>query len=372
MPSHTALPPALVQTLRQVLRVPVAPFAERWLREGIVARFRRSQVIRHRVDRYGNLLLQYRPRGRARAQLAFHAHMDHPGFLFQERTRPGRGRAEVAGQVPPRVQGAAVRFFPSLDSRGVRAEITRAVRRKGRVVGVHLRLEGTLPQGTPGLFDFPALRVRGRRLQSRGHDDTLGTGVLVHLLETARRRRFPQPFDVLLTRAEEAGLVGTHAIVRDGSLPLPSRLVTVEMPRASGDVRAGDGVICRVGDAVCAYDQKLLVHVDAYARACAAEDPAFRFQRRLAWAGRTEASAFAFSGYCTAALCLATVHGHNIGPDGRPAPEEVDAGDLRSLVLLLERLAGVPGCPSESWRRLGRSCAQRAGAQIPRLLDGAT
>jgi len=368
MASRRFLPARLLQTLREILCIPVVPFAEGWLADALVRRFRNRPRIRCRQDAYGNLLFQYRPPGRRRASLCFQAHMDHPGLRLTRLLPRGRAEAEILGQLPPRLRGATFRFHIAPRGPGVAATVLRvtdcAADGRSRVI---LRLAGSVPAGAPGILDLPDLRVRGPHLHARGHDDTLGVAVLTHLLHEADRCDCDQAFDVLFTRAEEAGLVGACALGKARSLPLPPVIVTVEMPRARGEVAYGGGVVCRVGDSVLTFDAQLLAHLDAVAHACQQQDPHFRVQRRLAWAGRTEASQFALCGYRTAALCLATRNGHNIGPDGRPACEIVHANDLRSLVLMLAALIHTPLALARTWKALRQHFEARAQRLVRRL-----
>ena len=71
-----------------------------------------------------------------------------------------------------------------------------------------------------------------------------------------------------------------------------------------------------------------------FARELAAEDPTFRWQRKLMDGGVTEATAYDLMGYETGAACMALGHYHNAGPRGRVAAETVDLRDLEGLARL--------------------------------------
>lgn len=324
------------------MNIPVAPFHEEWLAQAIINRFSRKKTVCAHRDEHGNLLLQYRPGKTRKAGFCFQAHMDHPGFVFTRMTGKNRGTAEVHGSIPPKSRGASVRFFPAPDSRGIPARITTVRKEKKRIVRVFLHLNDSIPPKTPGMLDIPPFQTRGNRVFSRGHDDTLGTAVLVCVLEQAVSGRWKQPFDILLTRAEEAGLVGAILSAQSGSLSLPLDIITIEMPRETGDMKMGKGVVCRAGDALGIFNDKLTGYILHVAAQCRKTDSGFHHQFRLAHNGRTEASIFSLYGHRTAAVCLAIRNGHNTGPDQSPSPEIADKRDLRAMLTLLERIAKSP------------------------------
>ncbi len=333
---------ACIKTIRELMHIPVAPFSEQWLAQEIIKRFTRKKTVHSLRDEYGNLLLQYRPVGTRKPAFCFQAHMDHPGFIFTRMTGKNRGEATVYGSIPPKSRGAAVRFFPDPKSKGIPARITAVRKHQKRIVRVFLCMEEPIQSKTPGMLDMTPFRIRGNRITSRGHDDTLGTAVLVAILEQASSSRWRLPFDVLLTRAEEAGLVGAILSARSGSLPLPQDIITIEMPRETHDMKMGKGVVCRAGDALGTFNDTLVRYILYVAEQCRKSASGFRHQFRLAHGGRTEASIFGLYGHRTAAICLAVRNAHNMGLDKKPEPEIVDKRDLQAMLMLLQAIAQSP------------------------------
>ncbi|MCX7933882.1 MAG: hypothetical protein N3A66_01320, partial [Planctomycetota bacterium] len=235
----------------------------------------------------------------------------------------------------------------------------------GSIRKLRVNFNRQVKPGTIGMWDLPPLAVRAQRLAGRGLDDTLGAAILVWLVETAAQRRWRRPFDVLLTRAEEIG--APAAWVAAAALPPGKAIITIEMPNAIGEIRAGDGAIIRTGDAVTSFDPQILAHIEAEAQRLARRNPWFRFQRRLGWRGGTESTIFGLCGLRVAGISLPIVNYHNIGPANRPAAEQADLGDLRSLLLLLETLARRPFAPKRSWQDLRRRLGQRLRRMALRL-----
>lgn len=336
----------LRETLREILSVPTAPYQERWLRERIVARYQDAATVRSEVDQWGNLHLSYRPnpRSRARAKFALHAHLDHPGFCYQKEVGKGKGKggAEILGGVAPRLVGGKIRFFPAPKHRGILATIKKVNTDEKGGRTVKLKHKKDIPDGCLGMWDFPALAIKKKFLEGRGFDDNLGVAILVAILDDAVREECPTAFEVLLTCAEEVGLVGAMALLQSESFKLPATILTLEMPGARGELVPGDGVIVRTGDSLTVYDPDLVLHLRNLASALQKEDPTFRFQRRLGTGGATEVTSFSLFGYQGAALCLPVINGHNINAAGCPAPERVHLGDLLSLVALLKTFIVTP------------------------------
>lgn len=339
MPRYLDWSQRLEATLASVLRIPTAPFGERFLIEALTRRLGRRKRLSVDQDRFGNLHVRYRPpdaSGAPRAQVAFQAHLDHPGFQYL-----GDGRAWILGGVPTGLAGTRLRFFPSAEHRGFPATVERVrKRRRGRVA--MLKHRGRIEPGTVGMLDLPPMRLRKAHLEGRALDDNLGAALIVFLLEEACRGRWPLPFDAVLTRAEEVGYVGATAMLAAKSFRLPRHVVTIEMPRARKQMACGDGVIVRTGDRNIIYDQLLTHHARTVAEALAEQHAGFRFQRKLGSGGGTEVTSFTAYGYRGTALCLATEQGHNRTPEGGIGPERVHRDDLVALVNLARALVTEP------------------------------
>lgn len=362
------LPAGLLPVVKQVLSAPVAPFAEEWVSRRVEALLAGRVRLRAERDAAGNLLFRYRPRGTRAAKFALQSHLDHPGFIAEGAAEAGRCRCRAYGWVPHNLKGATLRLFEGPNDRGQAARVVAVeTNAAGRPEAAIVKTARAVAPGAVGMFDFPPLRRAGAALECRAIDATFGAGVLAWLLREACARRFPQPFDVVLTRAEEAGCVGALELARRGTARLPETIVTLEFPNAIGEIALGGGAINRIGDAACIFDPRLAAHLDELSFRLAAEKPGFKMQRRLGWRGRTEASIFAHHGHRTACVCLPNANYHNIGPGGRPRPERADLGDLASLCALLRELVVAPFAPERSWRARHRRVEKRGAALARRL-----
>ena len=326
--------------LRELLAQPTAPFAESAVVAAVESWARRRGVSLSR-DRAGNVLLRWRRRGAsAGPHWVFAAHMDHPGFIVTSQ----RGRrlwAQFRGGVGRRYfPGSRVRFFSPAGE--VLAEV-RSVARAADAPWLTCRLtlsrDAEVPPGTVGMWDLPAMAVRGHLLFSRACDDVVGTAAVICALDELVSRRLPARVTALLTRAEEAGFVGCLAACRLGSIPRRSFVVAVETSAAQPTAPLGGGVVVRVGDKVRTFDPSLTAHISAVAADLAARDRTFKFNRQLMPGGTCESTAYGIFGYVTAGLCLPLGNYHNQGPGGRIAAEKVHANDFACLVKLLVALA---------------------------------
>ena len=332
--------PSYRRTLQRLLTAPTAPFHE----QAVVAEVQdwaRRRGVPFARDRAGNVLLRYR-RGRARRRWVFAAHMDHPGFI----ARKTRGRtlwADFVGSIGQDVfRGGRVRFFaPAGEATGVvqAARPLRDVAPLGYGCRIRLDRAADVPADTVGMWDLPAMRIRGRRLSSRACDDLVGSAAVLCALDELRRRQVPADVTALLTRAEEAAFIGCLAACRDRSVPIDSPIVAIETSKAVPGARLGDGVVVRVGDAVRTYDPSLTACVSAVAAGLAGRSRGFRYVRQLMPGGICESTAYSMFGYTATGLCLPLRNYHNRGPRGRIAAEQIDTGDFDSLVRLLVALA---------------------------------
>jgi endoglucanase len=85
--------------------------------------------------------------------------------------------------------------------------------------------------------------------------------------------------------------------------------------------------------------------------------------------GTCESTVFCRAGLLAGALCLPLGNYHNMGTNGRIAPERIDLGDLHCLIRLLTAVAltPAPDAPQSAHlpRRLVEICRSRRS-----LLDG--
>lgn len=332
-------PAAARGILEQVLAIPSVPFHEQGIVDYARAWSERTGVPL-RQDRAGNVYLEYR-RGRRRARSwVFAAHMDHPGFVATRRAGTnvwGRFRGSVWNEYGP---GERVRWFAPGGEVTAVVETRRPVPAgDGWTCRTRLARPANVPPGTIGMWDFPAVRVRGRRLASRGCDDLVGSACVLSALDALHRRRAHTHVLGLLTRAEEVGALGAAAACIDGEIPARARVIGIETSKAQAAARLGDGVVIRVGDNVLTFSPELTAAITVVAKGLAQRDESFRFVRQLMPGGMCESTLYCAWGLDAAAICLPLGNYHNMGPRGRIGPERIDLDDYQCTVTLLVALA---------------------------------
>jgi endoglucanase len=334
----------LLGLARRVLRLPTAPYHEHHVRAFVIA-YCRQLGVPVEMDRAGNVITRYRHR-QTGAPLVFCAHMDHPGFEAL-----GPTRAEFLGGVPKEMfTGATVRFF--CDGGAQRAQIKRLDDSRWPACKiVDLRGATRLQRGDFGMWDVPAVAVRGDRLLAAAIDDVLSVVVALATLRELKRSRAAAHVWAVFTRAEEVGFHGAIELARSGRIPRSALVVSLEMSRERPWARMGDGPIVRVGDRMTMFDPlaSLFLHEVARRRT-------LPVQRCLMDGGSTEATAFGALGYRAGGLCLPLGNYHNIGRDGRPRAEYVSVRDLMGLVELAVAVA-------RDWKEFG-GARRRLRAQV--------
>lgn len=362
----------LLELAERVLRLPTAPYHEHAVRDFVI-RYCRELGVRVESDRVGNLIVKYqRPRagtrstssGQALAPLAFVAHMDHPGFEMLDGQR-----AEFLGGVPKEMlaKGGRVRVYTSQGRVPRSPSIVKATIRRFDGSGwpkrkiVELAVSGAVRKGDLGMWDVPAFRVSGDRLQATAIDDVLGSVVMLATLTEAARRKLRTALWCVFTRAEEVGFVGAMAVIRTKRIPKNALVVSIEMSKERPWARIGDGPIVRVGDRASIFDPAASAFLWRAGERCREGESTIRAQRCLMDGGTCEATAFVEFGYRAGGLCLPLGNYHNIGPKRRPRAEYVSVNDLEQLVKLTVSAAA-------EWQRFGATNAmlRRQVASIAR------
>jgi putative aminopeptidase FrvX len=354
----------LQKTCEAVLSVPTASFHESWLKDFLEQRLSRLRGVRLRSDEFGNLHIRYRGQAGRKATLCFQAHMDHPGFVITGKAANGNLRCRAFGGIPQNILGEKLRFFTSPDDSGTLTHILSKPQKTAQKMTIEVAAKPGLEKGAVGMWNFPAFRRKGQWVEGRAFDDTLSVALLVFLLEKAAREKWRQSFDVLFTTAEEVAYVGSWHLLQRRQTALPQTIITLEVPRAYGELRSGDGVMLRAGDKNINFDPYLLLALESRAKHLSRTLPGFRAQRRLGLLGGTEVTLFQLHGYRAGALCVAVQNGHNadLSKNGRPAPERAHITDVLSLLHLVEDIArhGVPY--EQSRRELTNTIAKRVRA----------
>lgn len=294
---------------------------------------RRSDLVL-RVDSGGNLLITQKGRKVRKPVLAV-AHMDHPAFVVTG-VEGKSASFEFRGGVNPEYFENARIEFPTTQP-AVRGRVVR-YDGKAKTGTIEVDRNGVLP-GDIGRWVFGRKKPQEGRFLAPACDDLAGCAAALAALDRARSDPALRHFGVLLTRAEEVGLVGATHAAKNGTFPAESRLLSIEASRASSNAPIGAGPIIRVGDANTIFDNELTNRIShAVARA------GIPHQRKLMDGGGCEATAFGVYGYSSTGLCLALGNWHNRGNldefeagTGDPVPmkEEISLDDFHGLVDLL-------------------------------------
>ncbi len=293
-------------------------------------------------DRWGNLHVRLQQGTRRQRTWILIAHCDHPGFAITS-VRGRRARGRWFGRVEPRYfQGTPVLIHPE---RG--PTIGGRIRRitcggpQGRVLWVDVDTETPVTVGDIGTWDLAGFRRRGDRIATRSADDLIGCTLLAALLESLARSDACASLEVIYTRAEEAGLLGSTALARAQACSHAHPILVLEASRALPHVRIGAGPVLRVGDRMSAFDPGLAHLLQSVAAELSRTRPGFRSQRALMDGGVCEATSFGAFGYRATGLAIPLGNYHNMGRT-RIAAEEVSLDDLGNALALLVALVTRP------------------------------
>ena len=333
---------------KPLIRAPTAPFHEHFA-FGIARAFAAARpLIQVLHDRCGNSLLLYDGGGQQEEDefIILTAHLDHPGLAWRASQGSGRALFEILGGVElEKALATGVRLFDlnrPATQRGIPGTIVRTVEAEGtRYPLVEVATAHDSPQG-PGTFamwDLPAFRVRGRRLNGRALDDLAGAAVALCVLDSLVRQQAAVRLGVLLTRAEEVGFVGMLAALEAGFLPRRALYINIECSSVAAGAVLGAGPILRVGDRLWVFDPDISGGMAALADELAAQQLPFRYQRKLMDSGACEATPLMQADYRTGAVALPLGNYHNAGPGAQLAPEYIHLDDANGLVRLLVHVA---------------------------------
>jgi putative aminopeptidase FrvX len=327
----------------------VIAFVEKWVR--------RRRALALKRDRYGNLMIQRRAAGIAKAArktrrplfhpLVIEAHLDHPAFVVTEVIDDRHIGADFRG-------GVEARYFIGST---VDLHHGSGVPRRGRVRTIDRRKDHlddhyvtiAFPRrvaAAPGdvlTWSVGPSRITRGRLYAPACDNLAGVAAALTSLDLLLQSRVrPAPdVRVLLTRAEEVGFVGAIAAAKGRLLPRDAAIVVLECSKALPDAPIGAGPIVRVGDKTHCFSPEITYALSHVAAALAARDPRFQWQRKLMTGGTCNASAYHSLGQRAGCVCLPLGNYHNMRPtagaSSRPriGPEVISVADWHGLVRLL-------------------------------------
>ena len=330
---------AATRWLEQLTRIPTASGLEHQVVDWVRAWAGRRPDLKFSLDSGGNVLITQKGL-KSRPPVFAVAHMDHPAFVVTS-VEGSRVGFEFRGGVNEEYFTDALVEFASSVVEGV--VVTYDASSQSGVIEVSG--EG-VSVGDIGMWKFPSSTPGTDRLLAPACDDLAGCAAALAALDRARGQAELRHFGVLLTRAEEVGLVGATHVAREGTIPRDSRLLSIETSRALPNAPIGEGPIIRIGDAVTVFDPELSNRVSH-----AATKAGIRHQRKLMDGGGCEATAFGVYGYQATGLCLALGNWHNRGNldefeagtgEAVPMQEEISLSDFHGLVdLLLVAAAAV-------------------------------
>lgn len=306
--------------LAELTNTPTASGREDAVVDWVTNWVRRRADLQLDRDSGGNLFItQNGPKSKAPVLAV--AHMDHPAFVITD----ANGSFEFRGWVD------AVYF------RNARIDVvSRFDGPTGRVTSYHedtstgaAHFIGEVQPGDIAMWRFRSTRQKQGLFRGSACDDLAGAAAALAALDRARRREDLRHFGVMLTRAEEVGLVGAIHAAKNRTIPDRARLLSIETSRELPNAPIGAGPIVRVGDRVTVFDQDMSNRISWAARAAGV-----RHQRKLMDGGGCEATAFAGYGYRATGLCLALGNWHNRGNLA-----EVESGDHEAAVPMLEEIS---------------------------------
>jgi len=299
---------------------PTAPFREDAVRAEIEAQLNRCPHVRFARDGFGNVIAHYR-RGRGKAEWAFAAHMDHPGWV-----RDKNGEMKFLGSVPEeRRQNPAMTWFDDF-----------------------------------AMWDLAPFEIRARQIHSRACDDLLGCAEIICLFRELEEKDANAHCLGLFTRAEEVGFVGAIKLAQSNLLSRCLTILSLETSTPRGTAEIGKGPIVRVGDRVSTFDGPATARLLS---AAAAEK--IPVQRCLLDGGTCEATAYQLYGYTCAAASLALGNYHNLAPDGAIAAEYVAIDDFVAMVRLCAALVRRRAPATDPQKMLRRRLEANARSYRP-------
>ena len=343
--------------LHQLTHLPTAPGVEDavidWVRRWVA---RRSD-LRVSQDSGGNLLITQKRRT-TKAPLLAVAHMDHPAFVITEVDDREAVFEFRGGVTAPYFENARVVVVSRPD--GAKATVTEydEPNQAGRL---RITSRGSIEPGDIAMWSMRDEKAASDRFKAPACDDLAGVAAALAALDICRRDSSLAHFGVLLTRAEEVGLVGAIHAAKHRTIPDGSRLLSIETSRELVNARIGEGPVIRTGDRATVFDRELTNRISR-----AAETAGIPHQRRLMDGGGCEATAFGAYGFQAGGLCLCLGNWHNRGNldeveqgigEAIPMLEEISLSDFHGLIALLVLSARAVDVPDTLEDRLDAAYA---------------
>lgn len=340
---------AVERWLTELTRLPTASGLEQRVAAWVGAWVSRRPDLAMRADSGGNLMITQKRRHRRSPLLAV-AHMDHPAFVSL-----GSGRFVFRGGVDPAYFDEALIETVS-PPRGDRFRVASydPDTQTGRLLPV---ADAVMPDHDDILmWVFGPNGAEPGMHSASACDDLAGVAACLAALDRVRGQPAFRHFGVLLTRAEEVGLIGAIHAARNRTVPEDTRIISIETSRELPTAPVGAGPIIRTGDRPTVFDREMTNLISQ-----TATHTGLRHQRRLMDGGGCEATAFGAYGYRSAGLCVALRNWHNRGnldavqSGAGPAVamrEEISLADFHGLVDLIVLAAAAVDEPDGLVERL--------------------
>lgn len=321
--------------LHQLTHLPTASGVEDAVVGWVRAWVARRDDLRLRSDSGGNLLITQKGRKQSAPVLAV-AHMDHPAFVITGVEGRHAGFEFRGGVTAPYFDKARVEIVSRND--GASGTVV-SYEEKPQTGVIRLGSTGSAEAGDVAMWKMRKPRLRKGRFAAPACDDLAGAAAALAALDRSRGQQELRHLGVLLTRAEEVGLIGAIHAARNETVSRDARLISIEASRELADAQIGAGPIIRTGDRATVFDRTLTNRIS---RAAAVEG--LKHQRKLMSGGGCEATAFGAYGYRSTGLCLALGNWHNRGNleaveagegDAIPKLEEISMDDFHGLIRLL-------------------------------------
>jgi putative aminopeptidase FrvX len=325
----------LLRLLERLLPLATAPFHERFVGSFLCDELRNAGLD-FTVDEHGNIVAAYGDE----PSLACVAHMDHPGFEIAEASGATAEALWFGGVDAKYFSGARVIVYErdsgAPRARGVVRKITKNA--LGRVERMSLRLDGSVEPGDFGTWNLAPFRRQGKLIHTKGADDLVGCAAILMLLKQLKERGVKTGARAVFTRAEEQGFIGTLGMIRSGSLPPSTKIISVETSKALPGVVLGGGPVIRLGDRASMFDHRMVFFMDRVARELQKKDRRFRYQRRVMDGGTCEATPYQLNGYVAGGIAVPLHNYHNQGKT-KIGAEAVHLRDVEGAVGFLVALA---------------------------------
>ncbi|HQW28982.1 MAG TPA: M20/M25/M40 family metallo-hydrolase, partial [Verrucomicrobiales bacterium] len=254
-----------VSLFRTLLSTPTAPFHEYKVAAVIRDLLEPLEHVTIEADAFGNLIATYR-RGRKKPQLAFGAHMDHPGWVRFE------GKNTFLGGVPAeRLETHPVEWF-----------------------------------GDFGMWQLKPFELKDGFIHSRVCDDLVGCAAVIAMFMELEEKEVEATVYGIFTRAEEVGFVGAIELAKRWHLPDGVCFVSLETSAPRGGAEQGKGPVIRVGDRTSVFHDGVTAEL-----LDAATGAGITHQRALLDGGSCEATAMNLYGIPAAGISVLLGNYHN-------------------------------------------------------------